>query len=124
MKEDARRFGNPFETAHDGSFYKWLKEPMNQAWPDVTRWSLAMQARSTAPSIIDHMNLLYQKEEAIRSKDALISAKDAAIRAMEAEIHAKDIEIHAREMEKKLILNSLSWKVTAPLRKAVGILKG
>ena len=95
MRDDARRFGNPFETAQEGSFYNWLNEPMNQARPDVTRWSLATQVRQTAPGVQELMDLLYQKEEVISQKEAEI----------------------------RLILNSLSWKITAPLRKTLGLLK-
>jgi hypothetical protein len=84
MGDGAEKFGNPFETDQQSSFFNWLNTPFDPARPEVTRWSLGLLTSSVAPGVEDLLNLL-----------------------------------NSKEAEKNAILNSLSWKVTLPLRKAV-----
>ena len=65
---------------------------------------------------------LKQKEELLKEQAETVKAKDAEIEKLDGLLQTKNLVITAREERISSLLNSLSWKITKPLREISSVL--
>ena len=62
-------------------------------------------------------------DERIREQDERIREQDERIHELAQQIHALDKRIYARAKQIRQIETSFSWRVTAPIRTATGLIR-
>jgi len=74
--------------------------------------------------IIEEMNRqIEDRNRQIEDRNRQIEDKDRQLENKDREIEGRERQIKEKDRQIELLLNSMSWKITAPLRRAVKILK-
>ena len=109
------------EFARNG-FYRELTYPVDILSP----WTMLFYRNDDFSSVIFNyeMNLRINHILDQNSCDKKIQEKDALIQEKDALIQEKDALIHELKKEKEMIFNTISWKITEPLRTLKRFMKG
>ncbi|MEK6758635.1 MAG: hypothetical protein AABY51_02590 [Deltaproteobacteria bacterium] len=91
----ATMFGNPFEASSKNSFFGWLHAAVDEGLSAMTRIEVLSRVQNNIFSLTERFNLAFESELKERESARALVAKDRQIEAL---------------------LDSMSWKVTAPLR--------
>jgi len=118
--------------APDGSFNKRLAALSAEFNDYATIFKMDMEAlwehRRTVPALNAEIHRLNQEkarimEEMNRQLEEKENERRRQVEEKERHIEAREGIIEDRNRQIELLLNSMSWKITAPLRKVVGMLK-
>ncbi len=98
----ALMFGNPFEASSNDSFFRWLHAAVDEGSSAMTRIEVLSRVQNNLFSLTERFNQAYKHFVAIERNERELVEKDRQIQTL---------------------LDSMSWKVTAPLRSVLKYLK-
>ncbi len=115
VEELAVEFSSYASFFHYDLMQLWELEQMLQ---EKNQHLLEMERRlKEKDNLIRHRDgQVMQKDSQIRQRDGQIKQKDEQIRQRDEQIRQRDEQIRQRDEQIQRIFNTMSWKITAPLR--------